>query len=159
MKKLILMAVLLVLSACYNDNGNMSIEEESAVYHWDNLYKVTDTSSYSYASPNYTLEDFISLAQVAATPNTVCGVLWKTTSVSSGVCRVTSIDGQWPSECISITDGSVSCGMIQSVPFFALSALGAPRDFTIEETSLIDEIQRQTYCTAPRLDGSASPCI
>ena len=161
MKRLILVLMVVFLSACDLLTGAGGSNTElppppPIVYEWSNLVKVANT--YDYAPPLATLDDFLAIGQIAATPDAVCIVVWETTTRAYAGCRNTASDGQWPSGCIVNTDETVTCTTYGSIAFFFMESLGSARTLTIAEAELADEIRRKTKCDAPRLDLSVDPC-
>lgn len=127
------------------------------VTEWGNMVRVADT--YSYAPPPADIFQFVDLGIVGATSDAVCIVLWMDAVTAYASCRNTTSDGQWPATCSAGVDNIVSCSSVSSVGLYFASALGPARTLTLEEAELADEIRRQSYCIADRLDGSGSPCV
>lgn len=159
MKKLLIVAVVAFLFGCDSPtegNDATPVAEPNPVTDWGNLTRVADT--YEFMIPTATINDFIELGQIAATPGAVCVVLWETTTRALVTCRSLEMEGQWPADCTVNADATVSCPYVNSVPVYSLLAVGIIRTLTPQEAGLADEIRRQTYCTAPRLDLSIPPC-
>lgn len=157
---LILLAVAL-LSAC-EIGGNGSTTSITATpapdVEWGNLVAVANT--YEYSQPSASLEDFLALGQVAATKEAMCTILWYTATHAYAGCLNIADNGQWPATCsVNELSGHPNCTDVGSIAWYAFLAMGPSRALTVAEARLADEIRRQTYCTAPRLDGSGNPCV
>lgn len=161
MKILTLILMLTALIACSDKGGGGFFEsgQENPVETaaWLNLTQVADT--YTYQPASATLDEFISFGQVGATADAMCLVLWESASKAYAACRNLTDDGQWPVNCSENADTTVSCSGTSGVALYFAVSLGPPRTITTHEAELADEIRRDTYCTAPRLDGSGSPCV
>lgn len=129
----------------------------TAQVEWGNMIRIADTYELS-PSPAGT-GDFLALGQVGATSEAMCVVLWNTATQAFAACRSLALDGQWPTTCTTDpTSYLVTCPTIDTVGTFYMKAYGGTRTLSPAEAELADEIRRKTYCSAPRLDGSSSPC-
>lgn len=161
-KYFLLLIVVFLLSGCELFTGSSgSTNETGAVVNpnveWLNLTPVADT--YEFAVPPGGLDDFVNLGQMAATSEAVCIVLWSTATQAYAACRNLTDDGQWPATCT--TDpltALVDCPNVVGTASYYVLSMGPSRTLTGPEAELADEIRRKTYCSAPRMDASPSPC-
>lgn len=123
---------------------------------WGNMTKVANT--YDYSAPMATIDDFMRIGIVGATPSEMCIVVWESATRAYAICRNLADNGQWPATCAINTDSTVSCGVVSDVATYFMTAAGVTRTLTVPEAELADEVRRQSYCVGERLDGSPNPC-
>lgn len=152
--------LVLFLTSCSDEADNLPNKEDPVapepVLEWSNMTRVADT--YEIGPVNATMTQWLLFSVVGATNETICAVIWETSTRAAAACRDLIEDGQWPITCSISVYPLVECPEVLSPVDFWMRSGQTVRVLTAPEAELADELRRKSRCTATRLDGSDSPC-
>lgn len=155
MKRLLILVIFLLV-ACDDPSGYKDASTHEPPVPPDliptNVTTVSDP--FSYIPPIFSIDEWVSYANVGSSDKSICVIVWQTSTTYARGCRNYEQDGLWPNTCMA-SAGIYHCGTIYSIAGFVALMLEPARELTADEAAVAGAIAMQTYCTAPRLDGTA----